>query len=138
LIFSIEEVLTATGGKLLQGERSAFFQGVSTDSRTVGEGELYIALQGPRFDGHHYALEALDKKAAGVEVEESKARDIRWNGHQSKAIIVVKDTLQALGDIARESRQRYQTPLVALNGCYGKTTSKEMIAACLETTFPVL
>lgn len=138
MTFSIEEVLTATGGKLLQGERSAFFRGVSTDSRTVGEGELYIALQGPRFDGHHYALEALDKKAAGVLVEEEKARDIHWNGHQSKAIIAVKDTLQALGDLARERRQRYQTPVVALTGSNGKTTSKEMVAACLETTFPVL
>ena len=64
--------------------------------------------------------------------------DIHWNGHQSKAIILVKDTLQALGDLARERRRRYQTPVVALTGSNGKTTSKEMIAACLETTFPVL
>ena len=138
MIFSIEEVLNATGGTLLQGERNIFFQGISTDSRAITEGELYFALQGPRFDGHHYALEALDKKAAGVVVEEGKARDIRWNGHQSKAIILVKDTLQALGDLARERRQRYQTPVVALTGSNGKTTSKEMISACLETSFPVL
>ena len=81
MIFSVEEVLRATGGRLLQGERNVFFEGVSTDSRTIGEGELYFALKGPHFDGHHYALEALEKKAAGVVVEEEKARDIHWNGH---------------------------------------------------------
>ena len=52
--------------------------------------------------------------------------------------LLVKDTLQALGDLARERRRRYQTPVVALTGSNGKTTTKEMIAACLETTFPVL
>ena len=138
MTFSIEEVLNATGGKLLQGERNGLVQGISTDSRTIGEGELYFALKGERFDGHHYALEALGKRAAGVVVEEAKARDIRWNGYQSKAIILVKDTLQALGDLAREKRRRYRTPVVALTGSNGKTTSKEMVAACLETTFPVL
>jgi UDP-N-acetylmuramoyl-tripeptide--D-alanyl-D-alanine ligase len=136
--FLIEEVLVATGGRLLQGERNRSFRGICTDSRTISEGELYFALQGLRFDGHHYALEALDKKAAGVVVEEEKAKDICWNGHRSKAIILVKDTLQALGDLARERRRRYQTPVVALTGSNGKTTSKEMIAACLEASFPVL
>ena len=135
---TIEEVLMATGGKLLQGEGKAFFQGISTDSRMVGEGELFIALKGPRFDGHHFALKALEKKAGGVVIEEDKARDIRWNGYRSKAVIAVKDTLRALGDLARERRRRYRIPVVALTGSNGKTTTKEMISACLETTFPIL
>lgn len=138
MIFSIEEVLKATGGKLLQGGQSAFFQGISTDSRTVVEGELFIALKGPRFDGHHYTLEALEKKAGGVVIEEDKVGDIRLNGYRSKAVIAVKDTLRALGDLARDRRRKYQTPVVALTGSNGKTTTKEMISACLETTFPIL
>ena len=93
MILTIEEVLRATGGKLLQGKGNAFFQGISTDSRTVTEGELFIALKGPRFDGHHYALEALKKKAGGVLIEEDKVGDIRWNGYRSRAVIAVKDTL---------------------------------------------
>ena len=137
MIFSVEEVLRATGGRLLRRGDDAF-QGVSTDSRTIGEGELYIALKGPRFDGHHFALEALEKKAGGVIIEEERAGDIHWNGHSSRTIILVQDTLRALGDLARERRRRYQTPVVALTGSNGKTTSKEMIAACLETTFPIL
>jgi UDP-N-acetylmuramoyl-tripeptide--D-alanyl-D-alanine ligase len=138
VILTIEEVLKATGGKLLQGNGDAFFQGISTDSRTVAEGELFIALKGVRFDGHHYAIEALKKKAGGVLVEEDKVRDIWWNGYRSKAVISVKDTLAALGDIAQNWRRKYPTPVVALTGSNGKTTTKEMIAACLETTFPIL
>lgn len=138
MILSIEEVLKATRGKLLQGEGNAFFQGISTDSRTVTEGELFIALKGSRFDGHHYVLEALEKKAGGVVIEEDKVGDIRWNGYRAKAVIAVKDTLFALGNIALDWRRKYRTPLVALTGSNGKTTTKEMIAACLETTFPIL
>ena len=138
MILTIEEVLKATGGKLLQGKGNAFFQGISTDSRTVTEGELFIALKGPRFDGHHYALEALKKKAGGVLIEEDMVGDIRWNGYRSRAVIAVKDTLTALGDIARDWRRKYGTPVVALTGSNGKTTTKEMIAACLGTTFPIL
>jgi UDP-N-acetylmuramoyl-tripeptide--D-alanyl-D-alanine ligase len=138
VILSIEEVLKATRGKLLQGEGNTFFQGISTDSRTVTEGELFIALKGSRFDGHHYVLEALEKKAGGVVIEEDKVGDIRWNGYRAKAVIAVKDTLFALGNIALDWRRKYRTPLVALTGSNGKTTTKEMIAACLETTFPIL
>ena len=138
MILTVEEVLRATGGKLLQGKGDSSFQGISTDSRTVAEGELFIALKGLRFDGHHYALEALRKKAGGVLIEKDKVGDIRWNGYRSRAVIAVDDTLAALGDMARDWRHKYNTPLVALTGSNGKTTTKEMTAACLETTFPVL
>ncbi len=138
MILTVEEILRATGGKLLQGKKDSSFQGISTDSRTVGEGELFVALKGPRFDGHHYALEALRKKAGGVLVEKERVGDIRWNGYRSRAVIAVDDTLAALGDMARDWRRKYNTPLVALTGSNGKTTTKEMMAACLETTFPVL
>ena len=138
MIFFLEEVLRATEGKLLQGERNAFFQGISTDSRTVNKEELFIALKGPHYDGHQFALQALEKKAGGIVIEEDKIGDFRWNGYPPKAVIAVKDSLQALGDIARDRRRKYGTPVVALTGSNGKTTTKEMISACLETTFPIL
>lgn len=138
MTFILEEILKATGGRLLQGEEKTSFRGISTDSRTVAEGELFIALKGEHFDGHHFAIEALKKKAGGVIIEENKIRDIRWNGYRPSAVIAVKDALHALGDIARERRRKFGTPVVALTGSNGKTTTKDMISACLETTFPVL
>jgi len=136
--FTVAEVLEATGGKLLQGEKGVLFQGVSTDSRTVRQGELFIALKGVRFDGHLYALEALGKEAGGILIEEKSERDFRWNGDRSKTVITVRDTLQALGELARSRRRRYGPTVVGITGSNGKTTTKEMIATCLQTTFRVL
>ena len=138
MTFLTDEVLKATGGMLLQGKENASFQSISTDSRTITEGELFIALRGPHFDGHQFAQEALKKKAGGVVIEEDKVRDVRWNGYKLKVVIVVKDTLRALGDLARERRRKYQTPVVGLTGSNGKTTTKDMISGCLETSFPIL
>jgi UDP-N-acetylmuramyl pentapeptide synthase len=121
---TVEEILKATEGRLIQGGRGAFFEGVSTDSRAIKEKELFIALRGIRFDGHAYALEALDKKAAGVLIEETRVGDFRWNGYRNQAVIAVKDSLRALGDLARARRRRYGTPLVAITGSNGKTTTK--------------
>ncbi len=138
MTFPVEEILRATGGKLLQGEHDVLFQALSTDSRTVTEGALFIALQGARFDGHHFAIDALEKKAGGVLISEERAGDFRWNGYRPRPVIVVKDTLRALGEIARDRRRKFGTPVIALTGSNGKTTAKEMISACMETAFPVL
>jgi len=138
VILSVEEVIQATGGRLLQGERNTCFEGISTDSRTVQSGDLFVALKGDRFDGHSFAIEVLTKEANGIVVEEEKAGDFRWNGFRSKAVIVVKDTLQALGDLARQNRRKHPVPVIAVTGSNGKTTTKEMISACLEATLPVL
>jgi UDP-N-acetylmuramoyl-tripeptide--D-alanyl-D-alanine ligase len=139
MTFTVEEVLRATGGRLIQGRgEGILFRGVSTDSRTLLEEELFIALRGTRFNGHDFALEALKKRASGVIVEEERVKEIQWNGDPSKVVIAVKDTLQALGDLARERRRKYRTPVVGITGSNGKTTTKEMMAACLKTTFPVL
>ncbi len=138
MTFHIQEILKATGGKLLQGGEDVVFPAISTDSRTMAEGALFVALKGNRFDGHHYALAALSKKAGGVVIEEHRARDIRWTGYETRAVILVKDTIHALGDIARDRRRTFGVPVVALAGSNGKTTTKEMISACLETTFPIL
>lgn len=130
--------MRATGGKLFFGEENVIFQGVSTDSRTVVQGELFIALKGSRFDAHRFVLDALGKKAAGVMIDEERARDIHWNGNPQGVVITVKDTLQALGDLARDRRRHHRSPVVALTGSNGKTTTKEMISACLETSLPIL
>jgi UDP-N-acetylmuramoyl-tripeptide--D-alanyl-D-alanine ligase len=135
---TVQEVIEATGGTLLQGESEAFFKGFSTDTRTIEAGDLFVALKGERFDGHAFALEAMRKKAGGVLLEEGAGRALHWNGDRPGIVIAVRDTLKALGDLARQTRRKYRTPVIALTGSNGKTTTKEMISACLSTTLPVL
>jgi len=98
---------------------------VSTDSRSIRPGDLFIALRGDKFDGGAFAAQALQQGAVGVVLDRSQAPDIG-------AAIRVDDTRLALGKLAAAWRQRFDIPVVAITGSNGKTTVKEMLAAILR------
>jgi UDP-N-acetylmuramoyl-tripeptide--D-alanyl-D-alanine ligase len=98
---------------------------VSTDSRTIQPGDLFIALRGEKFDGGAFAAQALQQGAAGVVLDAAQAPEIA-------AAIRVDDTRLALGRLAAAWRRRFAIPLVAVTGSNGKTTVKEMLAAVLR------
>jgi UDP-N-acetylmuramoyl-tripeptide--D-alanyl-D-alanine ligase len=98
---------------------------VSTDSRSIRPGDLFIALRGEKFDGGTFAAQALQQGAAGVVLDRTQAPDIA-------AAIRVDDTRLALGKLAAAWRQRFAMPVVAITGSNGKTTVKEMLAAILR------
>jgi UDP-N-acetylmuramoyl-tripeptide--D-alanyl-D-alanine ligase len=131
---SIETVLKATGGALVQGDSQTSFAGVSTDSRSIRPGELFFALRGERFDGHQFIGEALKRGGRGAVVD----GEGQWIADPTIAIIEVADTLQALGDLAHLWRKRHPIPLVAVVGSNGKTTTKEMVAGILGQKDEVL
>jgi UDP-N-acetylmuramoyl-tripeptide--D-alanyl-D-alanine ligase len=110
-------------------------EGVGTDSRTIQPGNLFIALQGPHFDGHDFLPQVWERGAAGAVVSR---RDQGQIPPADRIIIQVEDTLQALGDLAHRWRTLFHIPLIGLSGSNGKTTTKEMIASILETRGPVL
>ena len=107
----MEEILKATGGVLISGASENLFYGISTDSRLVSKGNIFVALQGERFDGHNFLQEALDKDAAGVLVhDEEKIKQTSVN--TAVAVIKVADTLAALGDLAHQWRRKFSIPVV--------------------------
>jgi UDP-N-acetylmuramoyl-tripeptide--D-alanyl-D-alanine ligase len=132
-MFTITEIADVTGGSIhgdCQGEVSA----VSTDSRTVAAGQLFVPLRGERFDGHDFIGQVIDKGVSAVLADETLKRDV-----SSRAtIITVPDTLRALGDLAAAYRRRFTLPVVAVTGSNGKTTTKEMLATIMEQTGPGL
>lgn len=130
--FTCGEILAATGGILQAGTGQENFTGVSTDSRTLQQGDLFIALVGEHFDGHNFVAAAIEAGAAGVVVSRPPAHP------PGVAVIVVTDTRQALQNIAHCHRRRFNIPLVAVTGSNGKTTTKDMIAAVLGTRMRVL
>jgi len=118
---------------------STSFSSVSTDTRTLQPGALFIALHGERFNGHEYLSRARERGAAGALVcEEVPGVRPRHQECGNWTIIEVTDTLYALGQLAQFHRQRFAIPVIAITGSAGKTTTKEMTAAILEETCTVL
>jgi UDP-N-acetylmuramoyl-tripeptide--D-alanyl-D-alanine ligase len=118
---TLGEFAHACGGRLEGADRS--YTSVSTDTRSLRSGELFVALRGPRFDGHEFLDAAEQAGAAGAVVE--KARALRLSQ------IVVPKAEVALAQAASEWRAQFSIPLVGVAGSNGKTTVKEMIAAIL-------
>ncbi len=130
-MFTINDIALATGGRIIglaDGEVSA----VSTDSRNVAPGQLFVPLRGEHFDGHTFIREVADKGVATILAEE------QWlKGHtipDSLTCIAVKNGLRALGDLAAAYRRRFDIPVIGVTGSNGKTTVKEMLGTILELT----
>jgi UDP-N-acetylmuramyl pentapeptide synthase len=109
--------------------------GISTDTRTIEPGNLYIALTGESFDGHQFVEDAFAKGAAGAVVQAVRIREFAQPG---RLLAGVKEPLHILGAIACAWRNRFKIPVVAVTGSVGKTTSKELIACALSPLGPVL
>lgn len=134
---SDKDVIEAAGGFLFSGPPSAEFSGVSTDSRKTAPGELFIPLAGERFDGHDFLSGALERGAAGVLFQ--KDHDITaCRFPRDATVILVQDTLAALGDIAGSWRDRFAVPVLAITGSAGKTTTKEMVAAIAVASLNIM
>lgn len=132
--FTLEEIVRATGGEILHRGQVGFVSGVSTDTRSIQSGEVFIALIGENFNGHGFLQTACAKKAAAVIISEAdKAEGL----DETVSIIWVKDTHQALEDLAHFHRMRFQVPVIGVTGSNGKTTTKDMITALLSTRFHV-
>ena len=123
-MMSLVEAAAGITGRTSGGD--VRFSGVSTDSRSLARGELFVALRGERFDGHDFLAAAAARGAAAAMVD----RDYR--GPFPLPVIIVADTKRALGELARSWRSRFSPVLVAITGSNGKTTVKEMIAAILR------
>ncbi len=144
-MWAIEEILRGSGGRI-RGEKACdlsarLLRGFSINSRTIRRDEVFVALQGPNFDGHAFVSDALGKDGAGAIVSHSAflQRKAEWRPFLKKHFfIVVEDPLQALQVTARWHRNRFDVPLIGVTGSNGKTTTKEMIADILSRRGPIL
>ena len=132
-LFTLEQAVAWSGGSP-SGSLPAAFQGVSTDSRELRAGSLFVALRGERFDGHAFVEKAI-RAGAGAALVARGARAIEAGG---LPLLEVGDTLAALGALARGYRRLHGALVVGLTGSVGKTTTKELAAAALSPLGPVL
>jgi UDP-N-acetylmuramoyl-tripeptide--D-alanyl-D-alanine ligase len=120
------KIIEAVEGSLIFGHPHTVVTGVSTDSRNVKKGDLFIPLKGSNFDGHDFIGKAIESGAQAILTHkdiEIIPKDI--------AVIKVKDTLKALGDLAGYYRKRFNIPFIGVTGSVGKTSTKDMIASVL-------
>ncbi|MBW2544573.1 MAG: UDP-N-acetylmuramoyl-tripeptide--D-alanyl-D-alanine ligase, partial [Deltaproteobacteria bacterium] len=126
-VLKTEEIIAATGGTLVRGNPAGAFEGLSTDSRAVIKGNFFIPLTGERFEGHDFIPDAVKNGASGLLIQR-RAEGIQESVPGDVSVVLVDDTLRALGDIANLWRRKFTIPVVAVTGSSGKTTTKEMIA----------
>ena len=136
-MFTVKDVLVVTKGRLLSGDDKEILRGVSTDTRRIKGGELFLAIKGQRFDGHNFILDAVSRGAGGVLVQDGCIANPNFKLPDASFISVV-DSVKALGDIAHLHRSRFNIPIIGITGSNGKTTTKEMIAAILNKKFSTL
>jgi len=133
--FSPAEIVAATGAVKVSGKVEEIARGISIDSRTVLEGQLFVAIRGKRFDGNEFVAEAIAGGAAAAVVDRRLCSGMEAD---VKPIWRVPDTLEALGKLARFHRDRFRVDLAAITGSSGKSTTKTMLAHLLSADREVL
>lgn len=132
-----EEIVRAVSGILMNGDMGIPFKGISTDTRTLEPGYIFWALKGKNFDGHDFWKEALAKGARGLLIHRIPSDMKLEELPKTISVILVKDTLYALGELARYHRTNKGFKVIAITGSCGKTTTKEMLSDLLESFYRV-
>ncbi len=131
-MFTVNEIAQAVGGKLF-GNGDIAVADVSTDTRTIEKGTLFVAVKGERFDGNDFIAQAAEKGAAAVLSDRAEGAD----GHDIP-VILVEDTRAAQLALARYHRNKFDVKLCGVTGSVGKTSTKDMIFAVLSSGFETL
>lgn len=128
---TVNEVVSAIGGRQISGSPDELIRGLSTDSRRTIPGHIFLALKGEFYNGHNFLADATNAGAAGVIVQSDTAipQELSTN---SLVVITVSSTLKALGDLALWWRRQWGARVIAITGSNGKSTTKEMAASILS------
>jgi UDP-N-acetylmuramoyl-tripeptide--D-alanyl-D-alanine ligase len=125
----VQQIISPVAGELIKGNSTLPIAGLSTDSREPLQGRIFFALKGEKYDGHDFVMKAAAQGASCIVVD--KDHDIEIPSGEEIAVIKVKDTLKALGDLASWWRHQFNVKVAAITGSAGKTTTKEMTAQIL-------
>jgi UDP-N-acetylmuramoyl-tripeptide--D-alanyl-D-alanine ligase len=135
---SFDQMASVTKGSFLCGTSALVPEGLSTDTRTMNPGDVFLALRGERFDGHDFLPLAMEKGASGLIVSRIESQVLELARSKGVTVIQVRDTLWALGEIARRWRELHPVPAMGITGSNGKTTTKDMVAQVLSLSKKVL
>lgn len=127
---TVQDIIVATGGELISGNKEMVIKNVSIDSRQINEGTLFVALKGEKSDGHDYIEKAFEGGAVAAISE--KRIDCE------NTVVLVENCSKALGDIAKYYKKKFNIKTVAVTGSVGKTTTKDMLSAVMSMQYNTL
>jgi UDP-N-acetylmuramoyl-tripeptide--D-alanyl-D-alanine ligase len=138
--WTLQDILNATHGDLVAGDRDRSFDSISIDSRRITAADVFVAIRGAVHDGHRFIREVVDGGVRGLVVGRSRIGDLpaEWLRAGPVACVAVADTTRALGDLAAYHRKRSPAAVIAITGSNGKTSTRRMTAAVLSLRFAVL
>lgn len=134
----VKDLLSITKGQLIVGKQDTICENFSKDTRKISKGDVYIGIKGEKFDGSCFWEEALKKGASVVIVENISFTQDNKELWKDRTIIKVKNTLQALYEIASYKRSLYNISVIAITGSVGKTSTKDIIASVVSQKYKTL
>lgn len=134
----IEDIVKATNGELIVGNKEEICKKYSKDTRTIKPGDCYIGIKGEAFDGNLFWEKALENGADTVVIQGVEFTEQDKTKWKNKNIIKVQDTMEALYSIARAKRELYDIPVIAITGSVGKTSTKDIVANVVSQKYKTL
>lgn len=135
LDLNLAEIIKAVDGEIIVKNNEGIFNKISTDTRKIQKDNLFIALKGENFNGNDYTIQAIEKGASIIIIDDVKFKVEDLNNRGT--IIKVNDTKEALGDLARFYRKKIGVKVVGITGSTGKTSTKDLVAAFLSGKYKV-
>lgn len=133
---TVEEILKATNGTLIYGSKLEECESFSKNTKEIKEGDVYIGFRGERFDGGKFYEDALKNGAKGAIINKIDGLEIKRL--ENKFVIQVDDTVEAVGQIAKLKREKYNIPVIAITGSVGKTSTKDIIYSVVSQKYNTL
>ena len=139
-VWTLSDILNATGGELLCGDPTQAFEAIGIDSRDISPQDVFVAIAGDIHDGHDFVNDVVQQGVSGLIVSREKSPNLPLADWQTRhiACVAVADTTRALGDLAAYHRLRTDVPLTAITGSNGKTTTRQMTAQVVAQKYNTL
>lgn len=134
----VKQIIEATKGELIIGNEEQECSNFSKDTRIIKEGDTYIAIKGDSFDGNLFWRDAFNNGASCAIVSNIEITEEEKEKYKNKSIIKVKDTMEALYEIAKAKRKMYNIPIIAITGSVGKTSTKDIVASVVSKKYKTL
>ena len=133
---TVEEILKVTNGTLIYGSKLEECESFSKNTKEIKDGDVYIGFKGERFDGGKFYEDALKNGAKGAIINKIDGLEIKRL--ENKFVIQVDDTVEAVGQIAKLKREKYNIPVIAITGSVGKTSTKDIIYSVVSQKYNAL